>query len=313
MSEHGHGESESMKAGRNAPPLPHERTHANDGGGGGSGSLSMAMPLLLSVGGALAAAAIGVMAEKNSGTLSRAAGRTRDEVEDWYDSARHQAGDLGDWGESFLSTGAKAAGVTGLLKALGSGKLSRSATTAAKALAAKKIAEYAASGGARATKSAGRFAKRHPAMTAGGTAAALKARSAYQEGSGRAHDAWSVLRHGRSSVQERESVGGQVATGVTLLALGATAMYLFHPDQGRHRRRVLREQLLGSGQRAASSLQHGYHTAQERAGDVYDTARQRASDAYHRVADKASNAAGQAADFASTVRNSDSDNAGADQ
>lgn len=299
MSDQGQGESESMKAARNVPPLPHERTYASDASGGGS--LSMAMPLLLSVGGAVAAAAMGALAEKKSGALSRAADWTRDELEDWYDSAKHsakgRAHDVGEWGESLLSSGAKAAGVAGLLKALGSGNLSKSAATAAKALAAKKVAEYAASG----TKSAGRFAKRHPAMTAGGAAAAFKARSAWHEGSDRAHDAWSVLRHGRQSVQQRESMGGQVATGVALLGVGAAAMYLFHPDQGQHRRRMLREQLFGSGRRAASSFQHGYHTTQERMSDVYDTARQRASEAYRNVTHRASVQANRASEQASKM------------
>ena len=234
------GESESMHAARNAPPLPHERgrDRVEEPGDG----VSSALPLILSLGGAVAAAALGMAAER--GATSDAARRARDEGESWLGSAKETAE---DWGESLLSTGAKAAGVAGLLKALGGGNLSSAASTAAKAVAAKKIAEAFAGG----AKSAGKAAVHHPALSAAGLAGLLKARSAAHETGGRVRDAGRVLRHGRESVQDRgSSAMSSAATGLALLGIGAAALYLFDPDRGRHRRRVLRERVVGAGRAA---------------------------------------------------------------
>ena len=268
MSEDYTGESESMKAARNVPPLPRERKLAGDG----MSSLSMAMPLLLSAGGAIAAA---LLAEKANGSVSRTARRVRDESEGWYDSASEH---LSDWGESIsdtVSTGAKAAGVAGLLKAIGSGNLSSAGVAAAKALAAKKVAEYAASG----AKSAGKFAKRHPAMTAAGATASLKARNALHDGSEYVSDHWNRLRGRKPEPQSNTSEN--LTTGLAILAVGAAAMYLFHPDQGRHRRRVLRENVMTGGKRVGTSLQTAYESTSHAVGDSYDDLRRKAETAYH--------------------------------
>ena len=235
------GESESMHAARNAPPLPHERgrDRVEEPGDG----VSSALPLILSLGGAVAAAALGMAAER--GATSDTARRTRDEAESWLGSAKETAE---DWGESLLSTGAKAAGVAGLLKALGGGNLSSAASTAAKAVAAKKIAEAFAGG----AKSAGKATIHHPALSAAGLAGLLKARSTAHETGGRVRDAGRVLRHGREGVQDRgsSSAMSSAATGLALLGIGAAALYLFDPDRGRHRRRVLRERVVGAGRAA---------------------------------------------------------------
>ncbi len=276
-------ESESLKAARNLPP---GWSRDSSGKSPSSGGMSFALPLLISVGGAVAA---GLLAEKKGQYVSRAARSARDHAEDYYDSAYDSASHLAhdaqakasDWSDSLLAQGAKIAGVAGLLKSLGSGKLNSKAAFAAKAIAAKKIAEYAASGGA----SAGRFAKRHPAMTAAGSGAALRARSAAHEGSSRLHDAYSVIRHGRDSVQDRNesNAGTYLATGLTIAGIGAAAIYLFHPEQGEQRRRMLRENLIGKSQSAASALSGAYHSTASQVGEVYQTAQTRGAE-YYKVA-----------------------------
>ena len=263
MSTNGHeNDSESMKAARNAPPLPHERGRERvEGDESGFGA---ALPLLLSLGGAAATAIAGLAVDR--ATHSDAAGRARRGADSLYDSAK-------DSGESMLSAGAKAAGVAGLLKAVGKADLSGGLSTAAKAVAAKKLVEYAGSFAAGGTKRAGRLAANHPALTAAGTAGLFKARSAAKEGGGRVRDAYGVLRHGRESIVDRRdesSATSAAITGIALLGIGAAALYLFDPDRGRHRRRVLRENVLGAGRRAADY-------ATDYATDAADAARSAAS------------------------------------
>lgn len=267
-------ESESSKAARNVPPLGRERKLASDNGGLGS-TLAYALPLVISVGGAVAA---GMAAEKKNHAVSRAAGRARDaaghardEAESWYETLADKAGSIG---ESVVDHGAKLAGVTGLLSALGSGGLSSAASTAAKALTAKKIAEYAASAGTSATKRAGRFAKDHPALTAAGSAAALRARGYAHDGADYAREAYYKL--GGRRPKPESHMADNLATGLAVLGVGAAAMYLFHPDQGRHRRRVLRETLFGAGQQTAERSKRLMHDAQKRAAHYANEARQQA-------------------------------------
>ncbi len=264
-------ESESMKAARNSPPLPHERTLASDGPGIGT-IIGVGLPLLLSVGGAIAA---GTAVEKKNRGVSRAAGRAKDEADSWYETLADKAGDVG---ESIVDHGAKLAGVTGLLSALGSGGLSSAAATAAKALTAKKVAEYAAGAGASATKSAGRFVKEHPGLTAAGSAAALKARGYVEEGTSRARDAYERVRYGRKPEPESHVVDN-IATGLAVVGVGAAAMYLFHPDQGRHRRRVLRESLFGAGQRTARQSKQMLHEIQKQTAHYAKVASEQAESA----------------------------------
>ena len=145
--------------------------HAAEGG------LGVGIPALLTIGGGLAAL---YLIEKQTHALSRGAGYVGEHAHDWYDEAGDWLGETahdaretaGDWAESaqggLLAAGAKAAGVVGLLKALGGGELSTGATRAAKALAAKKIAGYATGLGSKAAKTAAK----HPKYTAAATAAA---------------------------------------------------------------------------------------------------------------------------------------------
>ncbi len=250
MSENGHhnGESESMKAARSAPPLPAGRgeERVDEPKTFSSSAWTMALPLVVSVAGAVA-----------SGMAAKALPIGRDDHDDdddgWFDSMR---GSLGGAGAAALGTGsalaggAKAAGVAGLLKAIGTGRLSAGAATAAKTLVMKKVADYVTDGAA----SAGRIAKRHPATTAAGAAAAYKARSAAQTGYGRTRDAALVLRHGRGAVTESTSTASALATGLTLLGIGAAAIYLFDPDHGPERRKSLRDGVIGGGERISRHI-----------------------------------------------------------
>ena len=134
------------------PGLPHHyqtpaktgatgQTFESDTDGGGLGGLGIALPTLLALGGGIAAL---WLVERETKALSRGANyvgehayELYDDAGDWLGDAAHSARETaGEWGESakdfghdsLLAAGAKAAGVVGLLKALGGGELSTGAT-----------------------------------------------------------------------------------------------------------------------------------------------------------------------------------------
>jgi len=229
MSENGHHdapESESLEAARNAPPLPEDRgkgrVRAGAGLGFGSSALAAALPLAVSVIGAVAS---GAASRGLTNGRQRDDGDPGDDRDGWLDAGLGRLSDLGTLagGASMLTGGAKAAGVAGLLKAIGSGKLSSGAATAAKAVALKKLAGYVADLAGEASSAAAK----HPVTTAGAASAAYRARSAAQAGYGRARDAATVLRHGRAAVAAKPSLLSSLSTGLIVLGLGAAAVYLF--------------------------------------------------------------------------------------
>jgi hypothetical protein len=242
---------------------------SNHGKHSSPSSFGEALPLMLSMAGTLAA---GIAASSLKG-----------------DDKRSREPDHDDDGSIF--SGAKMAGIAGLLKAVGSGSLPAATATAAKTLAARKVAEYAAS----ALAGGSSVAARHPKAVAAGSYGLMKAGKAAKEGVGRSGDAYRVLRGGRQAVQTPTAAGSSAVTALTLLGVGAAAMYLFHPDLGRHRRRVLREKVVGLGQSAAESASHlGRH-----AGDAVAQAKD--------VADKAQDLAGDATSAAREATNGRSD------
>ena len=214
----------------------------------GMSALTASIPLIVSIGGAVAAG-LGASAVKHH---QHDAETDADDEDGWLDSIRDHVGDLSG---SLVENGAKIAGVAGILKAIGTRNYSGAAVLAAKALAAKRIAEYTAGKATHATAKAGRGIAHHPLLAAGGAAAAMKARRAAHEGYDRTRDAASVLRHGRSSIAPKPTGAGSAAVaGLTLLGLGAAAMYLFDQNRGAARREALRNTLTGSVDRARSAV-----------------------------------------------------------
>ena len=215
------------------------------GRGGLASAFGSAVPLLIGLGGAIAAA---IAAEKTVGGVSRAgravghaAHETADHAGDWLGSARrtvrHGAAEAG---ESLLSAGAKAAGMIGLLKAIGGGNFTGAASAAAKAVAAKKVAEYLAGAGKSAAKVGAK---------AGATVGGLK-----------------LARRVAPPPPKPSNLGSNLATGAAILGVGAAAVYLFDPTNGPDRRRRLRHAVLGTGRTAA-------HDARKAAAHYYNEAR----------------------------------------
>ena len=217
------------------PGLPRHYQTASHGHDGG---LGVGLPAILAIGGGLAAL---YLIEKQTKALSRGASYVGEQAHDWYDEAGDWLGETahdvretaGEWTESaqggLLAAGAKAAGVVGLLKALGGGELSAGATRAAKALAMKKLAAYAAGAGARASK----VAAKHPKYASAASAAAVKARAAAKDQAERAKRAYRSYR-GLPEPKESHFGAGGAALSLTVLGLAAGAAYLFaqnHPDQ----------------------------------------------------------------------------------
>ncbi len=235
MSENGHNQPEGNEQDQatqdaDTKPTPKAEVHrkASDESYSMFGGLATALPLLLSIGGALVASAATVDHNK----LDRDGHDDSGEEDDdgWFSS-------LTDVGGSLISNGAKAAGIAGVLRAIGSGNVTGAAALAAKAIAAKKLAEYTAAAGSKSA----RAAARHPIATLGSTAAAYKARGYARTGYGRTRDAARVLRHGRGSVAPQSSAVGAAFMGLALLSVGAGFAYLFDKQHGEDRRRGLRE------------------------------------------------------------------------
>ncbi|MEM1011864.1 MAG: hypothetical protein AAGI46_06545 [Planctomycetota bacterium] len=256
MSDNGHTESEHEDQPQHAEtdsgdPSADEPSQdsASMPVGLGSSVVAMAMPLAVSIAGAVASGL--ASRETRQADIDLDAGdvdtdEAESDDESWLDSIR---GRLETAGQSamngaasvsasgLLGSGAKAAGVAGLLRAIGTGKLSAGATTAAKALVMRKLSSYLADGAA----TAGRAALRHPKATA----AAFKARDAAHVGYDRVVDAGRVLRHGRGAVAPKPSAGTGLATGLAMLGIGAAAVYLLDPKQGPTRRQAIRDRVFG--------------------------------------------------------------------
>ena len=221
-------QNDPIPAGQPGLPRSYQPNHASHAAAGG---LGVGIPALLTLGGGLAAL---YLIEKQTKALSKGAhyvgehaGELYDEAGDWLGETAHDIRETaGGWGEtakgyagdSLVAAGAKAAGVVGLLKALGGGELSTGATRAAKALAVKKLAAYAA---------------RHPKYAAQASAAAAKARATARDQAERAKRAYRSYR-GLPEPQEGSFGTGGAVLGLTVLGLAAGAVYLFaqsHPDQ----------------------------------------------------------------------------------
>lgn len=265
------------------PPLPHE--HHENGSGWG-----MALPALLTVGGGLAAL---WLLENQTGAVSRGAARARDTAEDlWHDAgewahglydeagerashfsrdARHSmrdarrraAGSAGEWreslGDGLISAGAKAAGIAGVLKALGGGAMSTGASRAAKLLALKQVADYAGSTLRQISESAAN----HPPLGELASAGMARARSAGHEGSERLREAYAALRGQRRQEESGWGAKETAIVGVTLLGAGLAAAYLFNPTSGAQRRRALRLRTQAAARRASELASGVTATARE--------------------------------------------------
>ena len=284
------------------PGLPHHyqtpakpgatgQTFESDTDGGGLGGLGIALPTLLALGGGIAAL---WLVERETKALSRGANYVGDHAYELYDDAGDWLGDAahsaretaGEWGESakdfghdsLLAAGAKAAGVVGLLKALGGGELSTGATRAAKALAMKKLAGYAASAGGKAAK----VAAKHPEYAAAAKKKAAQARAAAQDAADRARRAYRSAS-GRPVVEESSFGTGGAVLALTVLGLGAGAAYLFaqnHPDQIAK----ARKKATTYGDRAADIARDAAARAKDLAGEAYDYVGEHGGDYAHSVA-----------------------------
>lgn len=270
-SEHSSEQSERL------PPLPHEQRESGSGWG-------MALPALLTVGGGIAAL---WLLENQTGAVSRGAARARDTAEDlWHDAgewahglydeagerashlsrdARHSmrdarrraASSAGEWreslGDSLISAGAKAAGIAGVLKALGGGAMSTGASRAAKLLALKQVADYAGSKLHQISESAGN----HPPLGELASSGMARARSAGHEGSARLREAYAALRGQRHQKEHGWGAAETALLGATVLGAGVAAAYLFSPADGAQRRRALRLRTQAVARRA-SELAAGF-------------------------------------------------------
>ncbi|MEM7809496.1 MAG: hypothetical protein AAF561_15415 [Planctomycetota bacterium] len=256
MSDNGHTDSDQEDQPQHAEqatgdPSADERMQesASMPVGLGSSVVAMAMPLAVSIAGAVASGLASRETRQEDVDLDADdvdADEAESDDESWLDSIRGRletAGQSAMNGASsvsasgLLGSGAKAAGVAGLLRAIGTGKLSAGATTAAKALVMRKLSSYLADG----ATTAGRAALRHPKATA----AAFKARDAAHVGYDRVRDAGRVLRHGRGAVAPKPSAGTGLATGLAMLGIGAAAVYLLDPKQGPARRQAIRDRVFG--------------------------------------------------------------------
>ena len=267
------------------------QTFESDTDGGGLGGLGIALPTLLALGGGIAAL---WLLERETKALSRGthyvtdhAAELYDEAGDWLGETAHSARETaGAWGESakdfshdsLLAAGAKAAGVVGLLKALGGGELSTGATRAAKALALKKLAGYATSAGAKAAK----VAAKHPKYAAAATKKAAQARAAAKDAADRARSAYRSARG--QTVEPESSFGtGGAVLALTVVGLGAGAAYLFaqsHPDQIAK----ARKQAGRYGDRAADIARDAAARAKDLAGEAYEYVGDHGGDYAHSLA-----------------------------
>lgn len=211
----------------NLPPLPHERL----GAGAGRDLLKTLLPSAIALG--VGAAALTLL-EQKTGSVSRNARRAGSRLgdaadyagetaHDWWDSASGSASEVSHHlKDDLLRAGAKAAGLLGVLQAIGGGRLSSNAQRALKALAVKKAVAYAGRAGSRGA----RYVKNHPKASAAGAYGVAKTRSMGH----RAADRWDEWRHrltGQPRRRKEDETASTVVAALVVLGLGAVAFYLF--------------------------------------------------------------------------------------
>lgn len=214
-----------MSTESNIPPLPHER-------GSEHSFARTLLPGAIALG--VAAAALSLL-EAKSGGVSSGLRRARsgagealdylgDTAHEWWDEAGAGAAHASHSAkDNLLKAGAKAAGLVGVLEALGGGRLSTGSARALKLMALKKAAQYASTAGKRG----GRFVKNHPKLSAAGSYGAVKARSLGHDAADR-WDEWQHRLTGRPRRRKQEDhTAANVVTGLAVLGLGAGALYLF--------------------------------------------------------------------------------------